>query len=77
MARPIGFRCRQATAFVTVNRDGQGNVGELFVAVGRVGSDIVADAKAVERLIPWPLRIPSRVSLRQIVAADIDQGNKS
>jgi ribonucleoside-diphosphate reductase alpha chain len=61
------------TAFVTINSDAQGNISEVFVTVGRAGSDIMADAEALGRLISLVLRIPSRLPSRQIVAAVIDQ----
>jgi ribonucleoside-diphosphate reductase alpha chain len=61
------------TAFVTVNSDVEGNIREVFVTVGRAGSDIMADAEALGRLISLAFRIPTSLSTRQVVEAVIDQ----
>lgn len=61
------------TAFVTVNSDVEGNIREVFVTVGRAGSDIMADAEALGRLISLACRIPTSLSTRQVVDAVIDQ----
>lgn len=61
------------TAFVTVNSDVQGNVREVFVTVGRAGSDIAADAEAIGRLVSLAFRIPTSLPPRQVVDAVIDQ----
>jgi ribonucleoside-diphosphate reductase alpha chain len=61
------------TAFVTVNSDQDGNVCEVFVTVGRAGSDVAADAEALGRLISLSLRIPSGLSARSVTEAVIDQ----
>jgi ribonucleoside-diphosphate reductase alpha chain len=61
------------TAFVTVNSDTNGNICEVFVTVGRAGSDISADAEALGRLISLAFRIPSPLSPRSIAEAVIDQ----
>jgi ribonucleoside-diphosphate reductase alpha chain len=61
------------TAFVTVNSDAAGDVREVFVTVGRAGSDIAADAEALGRLISLLLRIPSKLPSREVVVAVIDQ----
>ncbi|MEI6228778.1 MAG: adenosylcobalamin-dependent ribonucleoside-diphosphate reductase [Candidatus Saccharibacteria bacterium] len=46
-------------AFVSINEDEGGNIFELFINVGRAGSDITADAEAIGRLISLAFRIPS------------------
>jgi ribonucleoside-diphosphate reductase alpha chain len=61
------------TAFVTINSDDQGNICEVFVTVGRAGSDISADAEALGRLISLAFRIPSGLSTRSVAEAVIDQ----
>jgi len=61
------------TAFVTVNGDAAGELREVFVTVGRAGSDIAADAEALGRLISLLLRIPSNLPAREVVVAVIDQ----
>ena len=46
-------------AFICINEDEVGNIFELFINVGRAGSDITADAEAIGRLISLTFRIPS------------------
>lgn len=46
-------------AFVSINEDEVGNIFEVFINVGRAGSDITADAEAIGRLISLTFRIPS------------------
>ncbi|KKM26462.1 hypothetical protein LCGC14_1584500, partial [marine sediment metagenome] len=47
--------------FVTVNSDDNGNPFEVFVNVGKAGSDIQADAEAIGRLISLILRLSGDV----------------
>ncbi len=63
------------TAFVTVNHNGQVDQPlEVFIAVGRAGSDIAADAEALGRLISLCLRISSPgLDERQVTELIIDQ----
>jgi ribonucleoside-diphosphate reductase alpha chain len=60
MATPVG------SAFITINEDEQGNIFELFMNIGHAGSDIMADAEAVGRLISLAFRIPSLYSSDRI-----------
>lgn len=53
METPVG------TAFVTVNENGRGEPLEVFVNVGKAGSDIAAVAEAIGRLISLVLRVAS------------------
>jgi ribonucleoside-diphosphate reductase alpha chain len=53
-------------AFVSINEDLDGNIFEVFINVGRAGSDITADAEAIGRLISLAFRIPSDYSSDQI-----------
>lgn len=46
-------------AFVCINEDNSGNIFEVFINVGRAGSDITADAEAIGRLISLNFRIPT------------------
>ncbi len=46
-------------AFVSINEDNNGNIFEVFINVGRAGSDITADAEAIGRLISLNFRIPT------------------
>src|SRR6266481_2185697 len=56
METPIG------TAFITVNDNGGGEPFEVFVQVGKAGSDTMAVAEAVGRLVSLVLRLPSPLS---------------
>ena len=59
-------------AFVTVNQNGADEPFELFLNVGKAGSDTAAVAEAIGRLISMTLRLPSSLSpterLREIVS---------
>jgi ribonucleoside-diphosphate reductase alpha chain len=61
---PVGI------AFVTINEDDRGEPLEVFVTVGKSGSDIIADAEAIGRLISFALRteavLPPRERLHKI-----------
>jgi ribonucleoside-diphosphate reductase alpha chain len=60
VATPIG------SAFVSINEDENGDIFEVFVNVGRAGSDITADAEAMGRLMSLAFRIPSVYSSDRI-----------
>jgi ribonucleoside-diphosphate reductase alpha chain len=64
---PIG------TAFITVNDNGGGEPFEVFVQVGKAGSDTMAVAEALGRLVSLVLRLPSPLSPRQRLEAAISQ----
>ncbi len=61
------------TAFVTVNANGEKEPLEVFVNVGKAGSDIAADAEAMGRLISLNLRLRSDFSPQAIMAQVVDQ----
>ena len=61
------------TAFVTLNHDDAGQLREVFVTVGKAGSDLAADAEAIGRLISLVLRIPTDVPHTNLVDAIVDQ----
>lgn len=61
------------TAFVTVNENGEGDPLELFINVGKAGSDISADAEALGRLSSLVLRVDPTMKPKERVAAIIDQ----
>jgi len=50
------------TAYITVNTNGDGEPFEVFLNVGKAGSDTAAVAEAIGRLISLVLRIPSPLS---------------
>ncbi len=59
------------TAFITINENGGGQPFEVFMNVGKAGSDTAAVAEALGRLISLVLRLPSPMSamtrLRQVI----------
>ncbi len=64
------IRTPVGSAFVTINEDDRGEPLEVFVTVGKSGSDIIADAEAIGRLISFALRAeapqPARERLLKI-----------
>jgi len=56
LSTPLG------TAYITINRNGDGEPFEVFLNVGKAGSDTAAVAEAIGRLISLILRIPSPLS---------------
>ena len=67
ISTPVGH------AFVTINEDEDGNPFEVFVNVGKAGSDIMADAEAIGRLISLALRIPSDYSPQEVTQQIVNQ----
>jgi len=66
---PIG------TAYITINANGEGNKEpfEVFVNVGKAGSDVAADAEGLGRLISLILRMPSPLTPLQRVQDVVSQ----
>jgi ribonucleoside-diphosphate reductase alpha chain len=67
METPIG------TAFITVNQTPDGDPFEVFVQVGKGGSDTMAVAEALGRLISLTLRLPSPLSAHRRLEEVISQ----
>jgi ribonucleoside-diphosphate reductase alpha chain len=67
METPIG------TAFVTVNDTVEREPFEVFVQVGKAGSDTMAVAEALGRLVSLVLRLPSPLSPRRRLEEVISQ----
>ncbi|MDO8452508.1 MAG: ribonucleoside-diphosphate reductase, adenosylcobalamin-dependent, partial [bacterium] len=67
IATPVG------NAFITVNEDEVGNPQELFITVGKAGSDIKAMAEGLGRVISIMLRSTSYSSAIDKVSKIIDQ----
>jgi ribonucleoside-diphosphate reductase alpha chain len=67
IATPVGH------AFVTINADNEGNPFEVFINVGKAGSDITADAEALGRLVSLALRIPSGYSSKEVARQIVNQ----
>jgi ribonucleoside-diphosphate reductase alpha chain len=65
LSTPLG------TAYITVNCSGEGEPFEVFLNVGKAGSDTAAVAEAIGRLISLMLRLPSPLAatgrLQQVV----------
>ena len=60
-------------AYVTINRDPEGEPFEVFANVGKAGSDIAAVSEAIGRLISLILRLPSPMTPTQRLEEVIDQ----
>jgi ribonucleoside-diphosphate reductase alpha chain len=67
METPIG------TAFITVNDNAGGDPFEVFVQVGKAGSDTMAVAEALGRLVSLVLRLPSPLSAERRLEEVINQ----
>ncbi|MEK7550273.1 MAG: vitamin B12-dependent ribonucleotide reductase [Patescibacteria group bacterium] len=65
IATPLG------TAFITVNQDDNGDPFEVFIMIGKAGSEVAALAEALGRLISTTLRfgnhLPARERAREIM----------
>jgi len=61
------------TAFVTVNLNGHDQPFEVFLNVGKAGSDVAAVSEAVGRLISLVLRLPSPLDPNERLKQVIDQ----
>jgi ribonucleoside-diphosphate reductase alpha chain len=60
-------------AYISINEDDAGNIFELFINVGKAGSDITADAVAIGRLISLAFRIPSPFDSDRIAQNVVEQ----
>jgi ribonucleoside-diphosphate reductase alpha chain len=67
METPIG------TAFITVNDTESGDPFEVFVQVGKAGTDTMAVAEALGRLVSLVLRLPSPLSAERRLEEVINQ----
>src|SRR5690606_2668334 len=61
------------TAFVTINHDHAGEPLELFINVGKAGSDVSAMAEALGRTISTALRLRGGLSPREKAKEIADQ----
>jgi len=61
------------TAFITINVNGEENPLEVFITVGKAGSDVRADSEAIGRLISLCLRLGSDFSPKEVLAQIVDQ----
>ncbi|GAB4567801.1 MAG: vitamin B12-dependent ribonucleotide reductase [Anaerolineae bacterium] len=61
------------TAFITVNSNGGNEPFEVFMNVGKAGSDVAAVSEAMGRLISLILRLPSSLSPRERLEQVVEQ----
>ena len=59
LATPLG------TAFITINEDEKGEPLEIFINIGKAGSDVAAMAEALGRTISTTLRLKGELSPKQ------------
>jgi ribonucleoside-diphosphate reductase alpha chain len=61
------------TAYITMNSDELGNPFEVFVTVGKAGSDLQADAEGLGRMISLQLRTTAPNNRREMIKLIVDQ----
>lgn len=61
------------TAFIIITRNGNGEPFELFINIGKAGSDVTAMAEAIGRLVSLNLRMEPDMSVADRVDEIIDQ----
>ena len=60
-------------AYITINRDERDNPFEVFIAIGKAGTDIQADAESMGRLISLQLRTTAPQNRREMLRLIIEQ----
>jgi len=72
-----GFTYRKATpigtAYLSINQNGSGQPFEVFLNVGKAGSDTASVSEAIGRLISLVLRLPSSLSPHERLRHVMDQ----
>ncbi len=63
----VSFKTPFGTAYITMNNDEHGNPFEVFITVGKAGSDIQADAEAMGRMISLQLRTTAPHNRREML----------
>ena len=61
------------TAYITMNSDEDGNPFEVFVTVGKAGSDLQADAEGLGRMLSLQLRTTAPQNRRDMLKLIIEQ----
>ena len=61
------------TAFITMNSDEHGNPFEVFITVGKAGSDLQADAEGLGRMLSLQLRTTAPQNRKEMLKLIIDQ----
>jgi ribonucleoside-diphosphate reductase alpha chain len=67
LGRTIKMESPHGTVYTTVNENGSEEAFEIFVNVGKAGSDVAADAEALGRALSLMLRMPSPLNAEQRV----------
>jgi ribonucleoside-diphosphate reductase alpha chain len=67
LGRTIKIESPHGTVYTTVNENSHGEAFEIFVNVGKAGSDVAADAEALGRSLSLMLRMPSPLTAEQRV----------
>jgi ribonucleoside-diphosphate reductase alpha chain len=60
-------------AFITVNQDPEGNPFEVFITIGKAGSEVAAMAEALGRMISTTLRFGNHLPPRERAKEIVDQ----
>ena len=60
-------------AYITINRDDQDNPFEVFIAIGKAGSDLQADAESLGRMISLQLRTTAPHNRHDMLKLIIEQ----
>jgi ribonucleotide reductase alpha subunit/predicted RNA-binding Zn-ribbon protein involved in translation (DUF1610 family) len=63
----VSFKTPFGTAYITMNNDENGNPFEVFITVGKAGSDVQADAEAMGRMISLQLRTTAPQNRREML----------
>jgi ribonucleoside-diphosphate reductase alpha chain len=69
----VKFRTPFGSSYITMNNDEHGNPFEVFITVGKAGSDIQADAEAMGRMISLQLRTTAPHNRRQMLRLIMEQ----
>jgi ribonucleotide reductase alpha subunit len=69
----VSFKTPFGTAYITMNSDDQGNPFEVFITVGKAGSDVQADAEGLGRLISLQLRATAPHNRREMLKLIVEQ----
>jgi ribonucleoside-diphosphate reductase alpha chain len=69
----VSHRTPFGTAYITMNSDDQGYPFEVFVTVGKAGSDLQADAEGLGRMISLQLRTTAPQNRQEMLRLIVDQ----
>ena len=69
----VSFKTPFGTSYITMNSDEQGHPFEVFITVGKAGSDIQADAESLGRMISLQLRTTAPHNRHEMLKLVVDQ----